>query len=192
MQPKLIIKAFRRALGCSRRLSERASAQRLLVQLDITKPFVCFGRLGRNYLLVQATHRAYRVPVDGVEDNSGNWLHTKIDLTASSFRGTYATHLHITDFTRFRDELLELNHAVTHRETTNRTAAFRSPHGTLRLTIEANIAEIYTATCEASDGAGSNALLLFALKFDRSELPDIVRNLSQMLAEFPLVAEAKT
>lgn len=158
------------------------------MQLDITKPFLCIGRLGRNYLLVQATHRAYRVPVDGVEDNSGNWLHTKIDITASSFRGTYATHLHLDDFTRFRDELLDLNVALSRHETTNRTAAFRSLHGTLRLTIEANIAEIYTVTCEASDGAGSNALLLFALKFDRAEMPEIVRSLNRMLAEFPLNA----
>lgn len=161
------------------------------VQLDITKPFLCIGRLGANYLLLQATHRAYRVRAGkNGDDNSGNWLHTKIDITASSFRGTYATHLHITDFLRFRDELLELNAAVARRETTNRTAAFRSPHGTLRLTIEANIAEFYTATCEASDGAGSNALLLFALKFDRIELPDIVRGLNLMLAEFPLNADA--
>jgi hypothetical protein len=166
------------------------------VQLDITKPFLCIGRLGANYLLIQPTHRAYRVTTAAhngkppSEDNSGNWLHTKIDITASSFRGTYATHLHISDFVRFRDELIELNAVVSRRETTNRTAAFRSPHGTLRLTIEANLAEYYTVTCEASDGAGSNALLLFALKFDRSEMPDIVRNLNLMLAQFPLNTEA--
>ncbi len=164
------------------------------MQLDISKHFLCIGRLGANYLLIQPTHRAYRVTAahngkPPSEDNSGYWLHTKIDITASSFRGSYAAHLHINDFMRFRDELLELNAAVSRHETTNRTATFRSTYGTLRLTVEANIAEIYTATCEASDGAASSALLLFSLKFDRTEMPDIVHSLNLMLAEFPLKAE---
>lgn len=160
------------------------------MQLDITKPFLCIGRLGINYLLVQATHRAYRVSATGDEDNSGNWLHTKVDISAGGFRGTYATHLHITDFARFRDELLDLNANLSRREMTNRIAAFRSARGTLRLSIEARHAETFTATCEASDGSANDTLLLFTLKFDRAELPDIVRNLNLMLAEFPFNTEA--
>lgn len=161
------------------------------MQLDITKPFLCIGRLGINYLLVQATHRAYRVSLKtSEEDNSGNWLHTKVDIAAGSFRGTYTTHLHITEFARFRDELLDLNANLTRRETTNRTAAFRSARGTLRLSVEARHAETFTATCEASDGSANDTLLLFTLKFDRAALPDIVRNLNLMLAEFPLNTEA--
>ncbi len=161
------------------------------VQLDITKPFICIGRLGTNYLLVQATHRAYRVSINRDEDNSGNWLHTKVDIAAGGFRGTYATHLHITDFARFRDELLDLNATVSRREMTNRTATFNSARGTLRLTIEARRAETFTATCEASDGSANDTLLLFTLTFDRRELPDIVRSLSRVLDEFPLNTEAK-
>jgi len=161
------------------------------VQLDITKPFLCIGRLGINYLLVQATHRAYRIIAGGGdEDNSGNWLHTKVDIAAGGFRGTFATHLHVTDFARFRDELLDLNANLTRRETTNRTATFRSARGTLRLSIEARHTETFTATCEASDGGANDTLLLFTLKFDRAELPDIVRNLNLMLTEFPLNTEA--
>lgn len=163
------------------------------MQLDITKPFLCIGRLGTNYLLVQATHRAYRVNVKThTEDNSGDWLHTKVDIAAGGFRGTFATHLHITDFARFRDELLDLNANLTRHETTNRKATFHSARGTLRLSIEARHAETFTATCEASDGSASDTLLLFTLKFDRAELPDIVRNLNLMLAEFPLNTEANT
>jgi hypothetical protein len=163
------------------------------VQLDITKPFLCIGRLGTNYLLVQATHRAYRVNVKThTEDNSGDWLHTKVDIAAGGFRGTFATHLHITDFARFRDELLDLErqpHAprddepqgdipfgARHAAAFNRSPPRRNLHRDLR-------------------GFGRQRkrhAAAFHLKFDRAELPDIVRNLNLMLAEFPLNTEANT
>lgn len=160
------------------------------MQLDITKPFLCLGRLGGNYLLVQATHRAYRVPVPkaadpGAHDNSGEWLHTRIDIAAGNFRGRFATHLHTTDFRRFRSELAVLGDATVGGEITNRAAHFHPPNGALRLTIEAREKSVFTATCEATDTGATDALLLFTLRFDRADLPDILRRLDMMLAEFP-------
>lgn len=165
------------------------------MQLDITKPFLCFGRLGGNYLLVQATHRAYRVPVpiaidSGALDNSGEWLNTRIDIAAGNFRGRFATHLHITDFRRFRSELAVLGDALARGEITNRAAHFRPPNGALRLTIEARERNVFTATCEATDAGETDALLLFTLRFDRADLSDILRRLDMMLAEFPPTGDA--
>jgi len=53
----------------------------------------------------------------------------------------------------------------------NRVASLRSPHGTLQLTIEANIAEVYTETCEALSSSENKTLLLFTLQFDCAVLP---------------------
>lgn len=160
------------------------------MQLDITKPFLCFGRLGGNYLLVQATHRAYRIPVPKAAerdalDNSGEWLHTRVDIAAGNFRGRFAAHFHVTDFRRFQSELAALSDALAHSEVTNRAAHFRPPNGALRLTIEAREREVFTATCEATDTGATDALLLFTLRFDRAGMPDIMRRLDMMLAEFP-------
>ncbi len=164
----------------------RAFFAHKLMQLDETKPFLFIGQLGRSHLIAQAVRRTFPLCTDYYD---GNWIETKIEISAGRFRGTLTTTLRAEEFLQFRDELLSLNsHTMTR-------ACLSSLEDWLKIEVERTGPGNFTAHCEAADEsveAGGGNRLRFTIAFNSTDLPAMLNSLNLIVAEFPVVGERRT
>lgn len=152
------------------------------MQLDGTKPFLFIGQLGRNHLIAQATRRLYPLCKDYYD---GNWVTTRVEITAGGFRGTFAASLRAEEFLSFRDELLLLNANQSSH------ARFSSLEEWLTIEIERTGPGNYVAHCAAIDGQENGSELKFQIQFNQTEMPAILKSLDKIVAEFPIIGERR-
>lgn len=153
------------------------------MQLDGTKPFLFIGQLGRNHLIVQATRRLYPFCTDY---DDGNWIETRIEITAGGFRGTIKASLRAEEFQSFRNELALLNSSAA----TTR-AEFSSIEEWLNVRIEREGIGNYIARCAAIDQPNTGNELKFSVAFNHTEMPAILRSLDKIVEEFPVLGERR-
>lgn len=153
------------------------------MQLDGTKPFLFIGQLGRNHLIAQATRRLYPLCEDYYD---GNWIETRVEITAGGFRGTFKAQLRAEEFLNFRDELVLFNSTAS-----SSSACFVSLEEWLAIKIEREGIGNYVAHCAAIDGAEDGNELKFSVQFNQTEMPAILKSLDKIIAEFPVLGERR-
>ena len=139
---------------------------------------VVFGTVARGILLT--VHRRTHA---GAEDYwDGNWLSTDIRATICGFNVRVDADLRVDEFEAFRSEVSELHSGA------RRDAKLETMEGwiSMHLTLTDRLGHICcTGTILDEPGIGNH--LEFSLDIDQSYLPQLVRELDEVLVNFPIV-----
>lgn len=136
------------------------------------------GSSHRARVIVQPTRRENPEAMDA---DDGNWIYATIDIAAGAFRGSFEANLRAEDFERFRDELRPLY------ERLDGSATFDTMEGWLRIAVQGDGKGHFHAACEAIDRPGLGNRLTFAIDFDQTELPAMVRAVEAICDAVPVV-----
>jgi hypothetical protein len=110
-----------------------------------------------------------------------NWITIRIDVSAGSFYGVYSTEILRDELVAFRSELGKLY-------------SFEAPgahfnpieHG-LYIDAKGDGRGNFEARCEAKDGNGN--ALKFNLEFDQTDIPQMTKELDEIIAAYPVIGE---
>lgn len=108
-----------------------------------------------------------------------NWISAKVILKAGGFSGEFCCDLMTTDFIRFRQELSALYNKL------DGTAIFNTLEGQLTINIQGDGVGHFDASCAAMDFVGTGNSLDFELKFDQTLIPELVRQLDDIIKTYP-------
>jgi hypothetical protein len=141
-------------------------------------PAFRIGASNREHVIVRPSRRA--IP-DATDYWDGNWVDATIAVAAGCFRGEIESALRAEDFVRFRDQLRPLHTTLTGH------ATFDTIEHWLRIDVEADGKGHLRAKCVAVDQPGMGNRLAFAIDFDQTELPDMLRGLDAICEAFPVI-----
>lgn len=136
--------------------------------------------LNREHVIVHPTGRERPEASDYWD---GNWVYATVTVAARAFRGEFEAQLRAEEFVRFRDQLQVLY------ETLKGGAKFETMEGWLTVDIQGDGKGHFRAACIAVDQPGIGNRLAFALDFDQTELPEILRGVDAICAAFPVVGK---
>ena len=109
-----------------------------------------------------------------------NWVHAKIAVKGGAFRGQFCCDLMTTEFELFKREL------TTVYKTLNGIARFKTLEGQVEIIIQGDGYGHFNANCEAIDDPGSGNKLKMNLTFDQTYIPDLIRQLNNIVKLFPI------
>lgn len=136
------------------------------------------GALSDDHLIIAPTRR--EIP-DASDYWDGNWLAATIRLEAGAFRGEYEAKLRANELASFRDAVKQLH------QTLQGHAAFETMERWIAIRIEGDGLGHFTAECEARDDPGMGNRLTFAVTFDQTDMPAMLRSLDAICEAFPVV-----
>ena len=148
------------------------------VRQESAYPSFQIGRLSNNYVKVSVLRRCYPECEDYWD---GNWIDVKVEVSAGGFRGGCRAYLRADEFFGFRKQLGELQSSLKGE------ACFDSMESWLNIKVNGDDLGHFTADCEAMDEAGIGNTLQFSLKFDQTDIPEILARLDEILGKFPVV-----
>lgn len=106
----------------------------------------------------------------------GVFLSAEIEISAGSFWGQVGANLSANELSVFGTDLARLY------SFDSRGCDFRACDGSLSLKIDGDGLGNFGADCDAADGGGNT--LSFQLTFDQTQIPEMVRKLSEVHREF--------
>jgi hypothetical protein len=136
------------------------------------------GSLDGQHMIVEVRRRNYP---DCGDYWDGNWIRCAIDVRAGGFRGSVEADLRAEEFVLFRDGLRGLHDRLAG------TATFETMEHWLTLKIVGDGRGHFEAKCELRDQPGIGNRLEFALAFDQTEVPPMLRELDAIVNAFPVV-----
>jgi hypothetical protein len=136
------------------------------------------GSSNREHVVVRLSRRE-RPEATDVDD--ANWVYATIEIAAGAFRGEVDATLRAEDFARFRDELRPLYTDLAGR------AKFDTMEEWLSIDVVGDGKGHFHAECAAVDHPGTGNRLAFAIDFDQTELPTIVRALDAICEAMPVI-----
>ena len=141
------------------------------------KPYFRIGIGDDNYLTVKPLYRPY----DQCQDYwDGNWVTSQITIRVGGFYGNITASLRTDEFFHFKEELSKLYAALKGQ------ASFSSMENWLTIQVEGDGLGHFEAQCVVLDEVGVGNRLHFRLNFDQTELPQIIKNLEEVLHVFPV------
>ena len=138
------------------------------------------------YLLVQVLRRSHP-QCDDFWD--GNWIETRITLSAGGFRGRFRASLRSEEFVRFRAGLRRV-YASPRTAIPTSVAEFAALEEQLTIRVIGDGPGHFTAECVAVDEAGTGNRLEFTLRFDQSCIPALLTDLDALITAFPVKGTA--
>jgi|GEM_PF-774268 len=117
----------------------------------------------------KSTHRYY------------DWVDVQIRVEAGSFTGMFYASLQVHDFVYLRSEFNRLYNDLTG------LMKFEAQEEQLYLEIIGDGKGHFEANCVARDKAGMGNKLEFALSFDQTFIPPILRDLDKIITQYPAV-----
>lgn len=136
------------------------------------------GASHREHVIVRPTRRENPEATDA---DDGNWICATIEIAAGAFRGSFEANLRAEDFVLFRDALRPLY------ERLDGGATFDTMEGWLSIAVRGDGKGDFHAACEAVDRPGLGNRLTFAIDFDQTELPAMIRGLDAICEAVPVV-----
>jgi len=109
-----------------------------------------------------------------------NWLKAKIKLKIGAFSANYLAQLQTTNFREFQNGLETLYKDLIGE------AQFYSLEDWLRIKLSGDGIGHFSLDCQASDFPGTGSRLEFEMQIDQTEIPLLVRQLSEILERFPV------
>ena len=111
----------------------------------------------------------------------GNWLVAAAEVSVGVFTGKMKGYLRTDEFLAFQQELIELYRRLTG------TAYFSTMEGWLAIQLTGDgLGHIEAACLLKDDPAGGNKLT-FTLEFDQTYIPQILKELTQVIQTYPIV-----
>lgn len=148
----------------------------------------CF-RIGgeeHNYLSVEVLARSLPQCHDFWD---GNWLDTRIRVSAGVFTGHYSASLRCDEFASFLSGL-RLASLSPGAEVPSHVAKFVALEEQLSIVIRGDALGHFVAQCVAVDGLGIGNRLEFELTFDQTDLPAMLNGLETITEAFPVRGNA--
>lgn len=121
----------------------------------------------------------------------GNWLDTRVTLSAGRFKGDFRAFLRGEELVRFR-AAVGLLYTSLGTAIPSKVAEFATLEGQLSIRIVGDGLGHFTAACVALDEPGVGNRLTFTLTFDQTYLPALLRGLDVVIATFPVTGETKS
>lgn len=113
----------------------------------------------------------------------GNWLRTEIHVEVGSWRGRILDELRVDEFERFLPEVRRLHTEL------EAIAEFAAMDGRLFLRLVGDGSGHIKVEGEATDNPGYGNELSFRFELDQTFLPQLIRDLEDLLSEYPVVGE---
>ena len=132
---------------------------------------------GRDFLWAEPTRRAYPESADYWD---GNWIYANVAVRAGAFQGAYEALLRTDEFRDLRSQLSELYKALAG------VARFDAMENWVRVHVAGDGRGNFLASCMARDNLGMGNELTFELDFDQTAIPQMLRDLDQILHAFPV------
>ncbi|MDN5942717.1 MAG: hypothetical protein L0H94_12605 [Nitrospira sp.] len=136
------------------------------------------GRHASNHLKVTVLRRCY---LDCTDYDDGNWVDARVEIAAGGFRGRYRAYLRTEEFFGFQNEIAKLYYSLKGE------ACFDSMEDWLSIKVKGDGLGHMTADCKAMDEAGTGNTLCFELRFDQSDMPEILSGLAEIVDKFPVI-----
>ena len=111
----------------------------------------------------------------------GNWLSTDITVKVGAWRGKYDGSLTVPAFVGFRDQLSELYEKLSGK------AIFSCLEPWIEIEIEGDGKGGMILSGLATDQLGSGNELKFSFELDQTFLPDIIKQLNELIEAYPVV-----
>ncbi|MBI1824537.1 MAG: hypothetical protein HY200_09465 [Nitrospirae bacterium] len=108
---------------------------------------------------------------------------TDVEMKAGGFAGKIVASLRTDEFYRFYQELTSLYITIPGK------ASFLSMDDGLEIRMKGDGKGNFRADCEAKDPSGAGSLLKFRLLLDYTHIPDILRDLEEILKKFPVIGK---
>jgi hypothetical protein len=137
------------------------------------------GSIDGDYLMLQVFCRSHSA--DDYWD--GNWVDGSVELVVGGFRGSYGACFRAEEFVQFRESLAQLYSLSSQK------AQFETMEQQLTINVIGDKLGHFTAECEAIDELGIGNRLNFSLSFDQTEIPKILKELDNVINEFPVVGK---
>jgi hypothetical protein len=136
------------------------------------------GSEGSEHLALRVLRRSW--PESG-DYWDGNWLGCAVDVRVGGFRGHVDGIIRAEEFVAFRDGLCRLYEQLAGE------AAFQTMEQWLSIRVVGDGRGHFDARCELLDDPGVGNRLAFALAFDQTSLPKMLRELDGIIDAFPVV-----
>jgi hypothetical protein len=143
-----------------------------------TERRLVLGSADGEHVIIEPRRRNYP---DCSDYWDGNWIGCTIDVRAGGFRGSVNADLRTEEFVSFRDALRDLYDRLAGE------AMFETMEHWLTIKIVGDGRGHFEAKCELRDDPGMGNRLEFALAFDQTDLPPVLRDLDAIVAAFPVV-----
>lgn len=133
-------------------------------------------------------HERIEVDVSGYEREpvgeyyDDNWLGATVSVKVGGFSGWFGAAFMTEDFSRFLNQLRQLY------ETLGGKAEFNTIEGQLLIALEGDGKGHIEVRGEAMDAAGTGNRLLFNLAIDQTQLSQTMKELSNIVSEYPVRA----
>jgi hypothetical protein len=109
-----------------------------------------------------------------------NWIFSRINIKAGSFSADYIAQLQTTDFREFKKGLDRLYNDL------KSATQFYSLEDWLTIIISGDGLGHFKVDCKACDLPGRGNRLEFKMHIDQTEIPSLVKQLSEILDKFPV------
>lgn len=109
----------------------------------------------------------------------GNWVIANVAIRAGAFRANFEANFRTSDFAGFRDSLSSIYDSL------DGEARFEPMEGQLAVVVRGDGHGHFQASCTAMGEAGIGNRLEFALQFDQTDIPGLVRDLGRVVASYP-------
>lgn len=116
-----------------------------------------------------------------VDFEDANWLSAEIRIDVPGFHGCYGTHLRSDDFSRFRDELEE----VERRSRTEATFSTMEEGLTLQGVLKCTGQLVWKGIARHSSG---DSTLTFEMETDYASLNGLIHDITTLLKEYPVIS----
>jgi len=132
---------------------------------------------GGKHLRIEPTRREFPAATDYWDQN---WLYANVRVQAGAFTGRYEALLRSDEFRDFRDQLAPLY------ENLIGDAKFESLEEWVRIHVTGDGRGHFLARCTSRDQPGMGNTLTFEIEFDQTAVPQILRDLDELLRAFPV------
>jgi hypothetical protein len=141
---------------------------------------IIIGNKKNDYMLIHPLHREFPSSIDYWD---GNWIITDIQFRMDCFNGKYQAYLRSNEFERFRQELSEFVSGI------RKVISFETMEEQLSFSLEVDSVDINKIVVWgiALDRAGVGNKLEFNYKFERRQLPGIIKEVDEILTKFPVI-----
>lgn len=136
------------------------------------------GLSGADHVRIEIVARTHP---DAGDYWDANWVSARVSIRVGGFRGKYHACLTTYELKRFRDEL-----AIAY-DHLDGTATFESMEEWLCIRATGDGVGHFALSCRAKDAPGTGNELQFHLDVDQSQLLEMVWQLDEVLAQYPVV-----
>lgn len=144
------------------------------------EPGLILGSLDSQWLRLIPLRRTHPGCIDFWD---GNWVDSTVDVSVGAFTGKYTACLRTDEFKSFRVGLDNLYQKL------NGKTSFSSMEHWINIEVTGDGLGHFRAACTLRDAAGVGNTLKCDIQFDQTELAVMIKSLSRIEEDFPVIGQ---